>query len=422
MAKEEYVLTKQYEADRDEKIKDEIYNSLHQSKDAHLEEFRNSLGEEAYARLEKDSQLEDRFEKYYTDLKAKPPPLTPPLYDYDLFVQLRAAMRNKDAFDKILLGDNLSPEDRAKRLQEQFRRKREMKFVSDLQDKEEYAFLQLDNVKKRLAEWVPEFTKWLTGIGVGIFQFMVQFALSLLLSFFITFDMPRLRRGVRRLETSRISDFYLEIAPGLINFGRLIGRAFQAQGVIALCNTILTLLILKLPAILGTGPAIQNEVFLCAIVFLCSFIPVLGVVFSSVPIAVMAIIQPEGSFLLAIYAIIGILAVHFIETSILNPKILGDMLHLHPVMVLGILAMGEYFFQVWGLLLGVPVAVYIIRYVILAEDMHLPPSLQTGVARIAGIRDPRSDLLGPDEPEPKNVAPDLPSKIPPEPVGAGKQS
>jgi len=236
------------------------------------------------------------------------------------------------------------------------------------------------------------------------------------LSFFITFDMPRLRRGIRRLETSRISDFYLEIAPGLISFGRLMGRAFQAQGVIALCNTILTLLVLKLPAILGTGAGIQNEVFLCSIVFLCSFVPVLGVVFSSVPISIMAIIQPQGSLFLALYAIVGILVVHFIETSILNPKILGDMLHLHPVMVLVILAMGEYFFGVWGLLLGVPVAVYIIRYVILAEDMHMLGSLQTGVTRLTGIR----GVLEPEEPEPKSAEP--PAKSPPEPVGAGKQS
>ena len=166
------------------------------------------------------------------------------------------------------------------------------------------------------------------------------------------------------LETSRIRDFYLEIAPSLASFGQLMGRAFQAQGVIALFNTLLTFILIK---VLG----VQNEIVLCSIVFICSFIPVLGVVLSSAPIAILAILQPGGDFKLALLAIAGILAIHFIETSILNPKILGDMLHLHPVMVLGILAVGEYFFGVWGLLLGVPVAVYIIRHVILAEGQSL---------------------------------------------------
>jgi predicted PurR-regulated permease PerM len=110
-------------------------------------------------------------------------------------------------------------------------------------------------------------------------------------------------------------------------------------------------------------------VFLCAIVFVCSFIPVLGVVLSSIPIAIVALVQRDGSMFLALQAIAGILVIHFIETSLLNPKILGDMLHLHPVAVLAVLAIGEHFFGVWGLLLGVPIAVYIFRCVILNESI-----------------------------------------------------
>jgi len=208
---------------------------------------------------------------------------------------------------------------------------------------------------KGLGGWIRDGIKYLITIPV-------QLALSLLLSFFITLDVPRLRRGMRRLKKSRIRDFYEEIAPGLYNFGKLIGRAFQAQGVIALFNTILTFIAISM---LG----IKNEVFLCTIVFVCSFIPILGVVLSSVPISIVAIVQRDGSIFLALYAIGAILVIHFIETSVLNPKILGDMLHLHPVAVLAVLAIGEHFFGVWGLLLGVPVAVYIFRCVILNESI-----------------------------------------------------
>ena len=190
----------------------------------------------------------------------------------------------------------------------------------------------------------------------------VGLGLSLLLSFFIVFDLTKMRRGVRRLQSSRVKDFYLEIAPGLISFGRLIGRAFQAQAVIAFFNTVLTFLLIR---ILG----IDNPLFLCVIVFFCSFIPVLGVVLSSIPIALIAIAQPDGGVWLAFLAVVGILLIHLVEAWILNPKILGDMLHLHPVMVLAILAIGEHFFGVWGLLLGVPVIVYILRFVILDEGI-----------------------------------------------------
>jgi predicted PurR-regulated permease PerM len=228
--------------------------------------------------------------------------------------------------------------------------------------------MRLENIKTWLKERMPDVANRIAGIGLNIVNLLIQFGFSLLLSFFIVFDGIKLRRAFRNLEESPVRDFYREIAPGLIGFGRLIGRAFQAQGVIAICNTLLTFTAIK-------TLMIQNEVFLSAIVFICSFIPVLGVVISSVPIAIMAVIQPVGSgmihdgFLLALAAVGAVLVVHFIETSILNPMILGDMLHLHPVMVLGILAVGEYFFGVWGLLLGVPVSVYIFRCVLLQEEI-----------------------------------------------------
>lgn len=225
-------------------------------------------------------------------------------------------------------------------------------FATKLQAKaEEYVVGMMSAVGLGLKNIIPQ-----------LLVFPFQLGLILLLSFFITLDVPRISGGLRRLETSRVAKFYNEVAPGLVKFGQLIGRAFQAQAVIAIVNSILTFLSLKF---LG----IQNEVFLCTFVFLCSFIPVVGVVFSSVPIALMAIIQEDGGLLLALWAILAILIIHFIETSLLNPRIVGNMLHLDPVLVLGILAISEHFFGVWGLLLGVPVAVYIIRIVILEEPV-----------------------------------------------------
>lgn len=209
---------------------------------------------------------------------------------------------------------------------------------------------------------VSDVGKYVGEIIPAILTLPIQLTLSLMLSFFLTFDIPRIAKGIERLRESRVRHFYEEIAPGLVNFGKLIGRAFRAQGVIALINSLLTLAAIK---ILG----IENEAFLTSIVFICSFIPVLGVVFSGIPIATMAIIQDGGGIVLALWAIAAILVVHFIETSILNPKIVGTFLHLHPVLVLAILAIGEHFFGVWGLLLGVPVMVYIIRFVILDEGL-----------------------------------------------------
>jgi predicted PurR-regulated permease PerM len=209
-----------------------------------------------------------------------------------------------------------------------------------------------------------------------ILLFPMQLLTALLLSFLITIDVPRLRSGLEKLSRTRFRHVYWEIKPGLVSFGLLIGRAFQAQGIIAIVNSALTWIAIHF---LG----IQNAAFLCFIVFLCSFVPVLGVVFSSVPIAIMALTQDGGSFTLAASSIAAILLIHFLETSVLNPRILGNMLHLHPVLVLTILAVCEHFFGVWGLLLGVPVVVYVIRFVILQEGIpgfiEMPKAISTEV-------------------------------------------
>ena len=57
--------------------------------------------------------------------------------------------------------------------------------------------------------------------------------------------------------------------------------------------------------------------------------------------------------------------IHMIEGMILAPRIIGKIGHLSPVLVIAILLVSEHFFGMWGLILGVPVAIYIIRVVIL---------------------------------------------------------
>jgi predicted PurR-regulated permease PerM len=235
-----------------------------------------------------------------------------------------------------------------------------------LQEKvEEHALALMSTLGGAIGQLVPK-----------ILLFPMQLLTALLLSFLITIDVPRLRSGLEKLSRTRFRHVYWEIKPGLVSFGLLIGRAFQAQGIIAIVNSALTWIAIHF---LG----IQNAAFLCFIVFLCSFVPVLGVVFSSVPIAIMALTQDGGSFTLAASSIAAILLIHFLETSVLNPRILGNMLHLHPVLVLTILAVCEHFFGVWGLLLGVPVVVYVIRFVILQEGIpgfiEMPKAISTEV-------------------------------------------
>ena len=58
--------------------------------------------------------------------------------------------------------------------------------------------------------------------------------------------------------------------------------------------------------------------------------------------------------------------VHIVEAYILNPRIVSAVLKINPILTLIILYIGYSLFGVWGVLLGVPVSVYIYRYLLLA--------------------------------------------------------
>ncbi len=101
---------------------------------------------------------------------------------------------------------------------------------------------------------------------------------------------------------------------------------------------------------------------LSIIVFVCSFVPVLGVFISTTPIVLVAL--NAGGPGLSLAAIALVIVIHAIEAYVLNPLIYGRHLKLNPVLTLIILYVGYHAFGLWGMLLGVPVARYFIRDVI----------------------------------------------------------
>ena len=176
--------------------------------------------------------------------------------------------------------------------------------------------------------------------------------LSCVLSFIILWDMPTLRAGLTGLRASRLGWAYAEIAPPLARFGVIFGKALQAQFLVACMNTALT----------GAGMAflgLPGVAFLAAIVFFFSFIPVAGVIISTVPIGFVALTEYGFGRLLAV--IVMVVVAHAVEAYLLNPAIYAAHLKLHPLIVLVVLVLAEHSLGVWGLLLAVPVSVFVVR-------------------------------------------------------------
>lgn len=210
-------------------------------------------------------------------------------------------------------------------------------------------------IQKALRGYTSEAASIITTLLLATTRITLQVMVSLALSFMIVWDLPRISVGVQSLAQSRLKPIYNEVVPSFVSFGRLFGKALQAQATIACVNTALTCAGICLLALPGV-------VFLTLFVFICSFIPIAGCFISTVPIAFVAL--TEYGFIKVALVLLMVVVIHFLEAYVLNPAIYAQHLKLHPLLVLTVLVVAESMFGVWGLLLAVPLTVFALDYCI----------------------------------------------------------
>ena len=118
------------------------------------------------------------------------------------------------------------------------------------------------------------------------------------------------------------------------------------------------LVMLGLAVIYSAGLALVGLKFALAIgvvAGLVSFVPYLGFVFGIALAGVTVMLEPDP--LLRLGGVVATFSIaQFIEGSILTPKLVGDRIGLHPVMVIFAVAAGGQLFGFFGILLALPAA------------------------------------------------------------------
>ncbi|MEZ4462288.1 MAG: AI-2E family transporter [bacterium] len=180
-------------------------------------------------------------------------------------------------------------------------------------------------------------------LAVGILEGFLAVMLTMMVAAFISIDLHRLKRFVRGM-------FPEEARLGFDNFVAMADRGMagviRGQLIICTVNGILTYIGL---AILG----VRFSLLLAVLAAILSLIPVFGTVLSTVPIVAIAI---TDGFSTGLLALTWILLIHFLEANFLNPKIIGQSAHIHPVIVIFALLAGESAYGLVGALLAVPTA------------------------------------------------------------------
>lgn len=180
----------------------------------------------------------------------------------------------------------------------------------------------------------------------------VTFFMSFILSFFYTIELKQMYSFSKLFLTSELFSWLFEDIYFFGNkFVNTFGVVLEAQFFIALCNTALTticLLFMHMPQILA----------LALMVFILSLVPVAGVIISLIPLSMVG--YSVGGIRDVIYIIIMVIAIHALESYVLNPKFMSSRTELPIFYTFVVLLVSEKLFGTWGLIVGVPIFTFLL--------------------------------------------------------------
>ncbi len=240
--------------------------------------------------------------------------------------------------------------------------------------------------------WLPSVSAWLnieTGDDVGIGAFLANYSemagtwgakvlvsvgksggavaaavLSLflvpILTFYLLRDWDTIMTHLGALIPSRQRDTVVKLAR---DTDEVLGGFLRGQ----------LLVMLALSVIYSVGLSLVGLKFAIAIGVvsgLVSFVPYLGFVFGIGLAALTVALEPNPLWLM-----IGVIATftiaQLLEGSILTPKLVGDRIGLHPVLIIFAIAAGGQLFGFFGILLALPAAAVLSVVVRFAYDRYL---------------------------------------------------
>lgn len=181
------------------------------------------------------------------------------------------------------------------------------------------------------------------GFGLTLF-------ISLILSILLLLEKKTIQKFGKHLEESKLSTIYQYFIYFGGSFANSFGKVMQVQVTIAFINMILSGIVLSLlgfPQIIG----------LAVMIFALGLIPVAGVIISFLPLAIIAF--NIGGLWKVVAVIIMILGIHTLEAYILNPKLMSQKTKLPVCFVFIVLILGEHYLGTWGLLIGVPIFIFL---------------------------------------------------------------
>ena len=174
------------------------------------------------------------------------------------------------------------------------------------------------------------------------------FFLVLMIAAFILLDLGKIHGFTRGLIPAVYRGDYDVIVEGV---DRGLSGVIRGQLLICLVNGVLTYIGLMIFDV-------KYALVLAVVAAVLSLIPIFGSILSTIPIVMAALVSSDTGVDVprAVFILLWIVGIHFLEANFLNPKIIGSAAKIHPVLVIFSLILGEHSYGLVGALLAVPVA------------------------------------------------------------------
>ena len=200
-----------------------------------------------------------------------------------------------------------------------------------------------DQVVASAGTWSAAIASTALATGSSIATGIVEFALALIIGFFTLADLPRLENEILNLAGPKWRE---EITHFTATLTRVMGG--WIKGTLIQSAVVATLISIGL-AVIGVPYALAIGL----IAGVLNIVPYLGPAIMALLAAIAGLFVSPWA---AVWAVVVVFAVQQLDSLVMAPRIMGDQVDLHPLLVVFALLVGASLFGVPGMILSVPVA------------------------------------------------------------------
>ncbi len=213
-----------------------------------------------------------------------------------------------------------------------------------------------------LQQLAPPLAQNALGLLTGVSWLLFSLIIVLILSFYLTLDGTRIARGT----LSILPDEHVETATYLVDsFEKSFGGFLRGQLIQSIIYAVGTAVILK---IAGVG----YVTLATTIAAIAMFIPLIGPFIALGPALFFAAL--EGSVTTVVVVLLALLALQQVVFNIVAPKVMSDVVGIHPLLVFLAILVGSKVAGIGGAILGVPVTAVIVAMIGFFYRRGLPNS------------------------------------------------